>query len=120
MQEHVLSVVKDPSLVVHAIWTPILPTDRAITGEARARLTDPRVKHWWDATRWAQDGFRAPLHLPPGTPAWDVYLVYAPGVRWQRVAPPGPTFFMHQLRKLGPRGRLHGPALADAVRKAGR
>jgi hypothetical protein len=30
-------------------------------------------------------------------PAWDVYLVYAPGVRWEGDTPPTPTFWMHQL-----------------------
>jgi hypothetical protein len=30
--------------------------------------------------------------------AWDVYLLYAPGVKWTGEQPPAPTFWMHQLR----------------------
>ncbi len=29
--------------------------------------------------------------------AWDVYLLYAPGVKWIGDQPPMPTFWMHQL-----------------------
>ena len=29
--------------------------------------------------------------------AWDVYLVYKPGVKWEGPRPPRPTFWMHQL-----------------------
>lgn len=102
-------------MIVEAIWTPILPTDRGITVDARARLSDPRVRHWWDGDRWGQTAFRDPLRLPAGTPAWDVYLVYAPGVGWRGERPPAPTFWMHQLSKLGKKGQLHGPTLRDAV-----
>lgn len=118
MQRHVLSVLNDPTLVVDAIWTPILPSDHGITPECRTRLPDPRVRHWWDENRWARRAFREPLKLPERTPAWDVYLVYAPGVRWENKVPPPPTFFMHQLKVLGARGHLHGPTLKAAVERA--
>ncbi|SRR6266704_2869660 len=29
--------------------------------------------------------------------AWDVYLVYKPGIKWEGPQPPRPTFWMHQL-----------------------
>lgn len=112
-----LSKLKDPSLIVEAIWTPILPSDRGITSDARSRLPDRRVRHWWDRDRWGQTAFRAPLRLPAGTPAWDVYLVYVPGVRWAGEAPT-PEFWMHQLSKLGKKGQLHGPTLREAVRRS--
>lgn len=112
-----LSKLKDPSLIVEAIWTPILPTDLGITEEARSRLPDARVRHWWDRDRWGQTAFRTPLKLPAGTPAWDVYLIYAPGARWPGARPPVPTFWMHQLSKLGKKGQLHGPTLCEAVRR---
>jgi hypothetical protein len=31
--------------------------------------------------------------------AWDVYLVYERGVRWEGADPPAPSFWMHQLTK---------------------
>ena len=32
-----------------------------------------------------------------GTYAWDVWLVYKPGARWDETEPPKPDFAMHQL-----------------------
>lgn len=29
--------------------------------------------------------------------AWDVYCLYAPGIRWEEDAPPQPSIWMHQL-----------------------
>lgn len=29
--------------------------------------------------------------------AWDMYLVYNPGVIWKGSQPPKPTFYMHQM-----------------------
>lgn len=118
MQRHVVSALNDPSLAVDVIWTPVLRSDRGIPPDARKRLPDARVRHWWDRDRWAQQAFRDALKLPAGTPAWDVYLVYPPGTRWTGTAPPVPTFFMHQLRVLGEQGQLHGPTLKSAVAAA--
>ncbi len=36
------------------------------------------------------------LGLPSGQVAWDVYLVFPPGARWESQAPK-PTYWMHQL-----------------------
>ena len=30
-------------------------------------------------------------------PAWDVYLLYPAGIRWETEVPPSPAFWMHQL-----------------------
>ena len=32
-----------------------------------------------------------------GQPAWDIYMVYSPGVRWNGTNPPKPSYWMHQL-----------------------
>jgi hypothetical protein len=34
-----------------------------------------------------------------GSDAWDVYLLYGPGVRWDGDLPPRPDFWMHQLEE---------------------
>lgn len=30
-------------------------------------------------------------------PAWDVYLLFSTGIRWDTELPPSPAFWMHQL-----------------------
>ena len=60
--------------------------------------------------------FQAPINLTT-EPAWDVYLLYPPGVKWTD-GPPTPHFFMHQLGNRLPQGnRLSGDGLARRVRE---
>ncbi len=58
-------------------------------------LQDPRVAHWWDPDRQLGRLYTKALGL--GKMAWDVYLLYAPGVEWTGELPPQPSFWMHQL-----------------------
>ena len=58
-------------------------------------FTDDRVEHSWDPERRLGELLAKSLDLR-GV-AWDVYLLYAPGVTWSADGPPTPTFWMHQL-----------------------
>ena len=53
------------------------------------------VSHAWDPERYLGDLYSRTLGL--NSIAWDVYLLYPPGVRWDGENPPHPTFWMHQL-----------------------
>lgn len=60
----------------------------------------------WDARRAIGEAFSKTLQLK--CPAWDVYLLYQPGVRWTGAVPPMPSFWMHQLQpKRGADQKLH-------------
>jgi len=51
-------------------------------------------------------------------PAWDVYLVYGPGIQWTVSSPLEPTLFMHQLGgRLPADQRLDGPKLRDVIKE---
>jgi hypothetical protein len=54
-----------------------------------------RVEHAWDPDRRAGELFARMLGLR--RVAWDVYLLYAPGITWEGEEPPEPTSWMHQL-----------------------
>ena len=60
-----------------------------------ASFTDLSVTHGWDGERRLGHMFAAALGL--SSIAWDVYLLYSPGVRWNLDVPPTPDFWMHQL-----------------------
>lgn len=53
------------------------------------------VMQAWDSRRSVGEELQKTLKL--NTPAWDVYLVYEPGIRWEAETAPAPTFWMHQL-----------------------
>jgi copper chaperone len=80
------------------VWLPMLTGDDSEAAVRQAAtFTDPRLTEGWDGARAIGDLFARRLALR-GT-AWDVYLVYDRGVRWEGTEPPAPSFWMHQLRE---------------------
>ena len=53
------------------------------------------VSHAWDQERELGALYARRMNL--SAVAWDVYFLYAPGITWEGVEPPQPTFWMHQL-----------------------
>jgi hypothetical protein len=91
----IFEVWEDLPLHGLVIWVPMLPDDTAEAAEAEAAaFSDPRIEHFWDAERALANAFAGVLDLR--CPAWDVYLVYRPGVRWGDTPAP-PTSWMLQL-----------------------
>ena len=93
----VFRVTSDKNLVGFAAWVPVLGGKAASVKKAIKKAADPRMRHYWDAKGQLAKSFRGPLALQG--PAWDVYLIYPPGVRWKGSVPPSPTFWMHQLSR---------------------
>jgi len=116
IQTAVLEAIKDPSLRVYVAWVPVLPGDQSKTAqEACSLVPDERACHFWDAEGVLQRTFSCVLNLPSGCPAWDVYLAYPPGMRWEE-EPPGPPYWQHQLGGLAVAPQLDGETLAAHVR----
>lgn len=68
--------------------------DAAAARQARS-WSDGRVRHWWDGTREMSRLFAQTLGVQG--PAWDVYLLYRPGICWEAAVPPAPSYWTHQL-----------------------
>jgi mercuric ion transport protein len=81
-----------------AVWLPMKPKDSPQTAWLESeKLKDERVSvRGWDNERQIGNLFAKPLKL--STTAWDVYLVYASGIKWEGKQPPKPSYWMHQLR----------------------
>ena len=78
------------------VWLPMMAADDPDSAAVQAAsFRDARIGEAWDARRAGGALFARTLKLK-GT-AWDVYLLYARGVRWEGEDPPVPTFWMHQL-----------------------
>ena len=79
-------------------------------------LSDHRVVQRWSPDKSVGDHFSRTLALTGA--AWDVYLIYPPGVAWRSDALPAPAFWTHQLPASGgadPSLRLDPESLAQAV-----
>jgi hypothetical protein len=78
-------------MVVFAVWEPILPTDWSAPGtSARNRLSDRRVRQFWDPghmvtaviKRAETSGTLHPDCCVRKGFFWDLTAAYAPGTRW--------------------------------------
>lgn len=69
--------------------------DMKSADEEAASFAGLGTRHTWDGKRSLGELFAVTLGL--GSIAWDVYLLYAPGQRWEDDGPPSPAFWMHQL-----------------------
>lgn len=95
--QSVFTKFSDPQLRGFVVWLPMLSSDDKRSAEVQAgAFTDPRVTQRWDKNRDA--GVMLARTLKLNSSAWDVYLLYAPGVKWTGDAPPPPSFWMHQLK----------------------
>ena len=116
MHESVFKGIASERLKGYAVWEPILFTDNEGSArEAIAILPDARVRHYWIDGKGVGELFQAAIDLE-GEAAWDVYLVYPPGVEWNESVPPRPTSFMHQLWELPDDRRLNADTLAIRLR----
>jgi mercuric ion binding protein len=88
----------DARLRGFVVWLPMLPSDsKESAGAQAAGFVDGRLMQHWDGERASGNLVAKTLGLKGA--AWDVYLLYAPGVKWDGEQPPAPTFWMHQLRE---------------------
>jgi len=100
VRESVLESYPDADLWLAMIWVDMQAADssRSVALAAQA-FADARVQHFHDPSKRAGRAFAVSL-LPTGV-AWDVYLFYPPGARWEDY-PPRPLAWSHQLGRIDP------------------
>lgn len=106
MDQALFDRVADERLSGFAVWVPKVGGTGKDVPEATRVAQDGRLKHYWDEGGRLMAQYTATLKLPED--AWDIYMIYEPGVRWESERPPEPDFWMHQLgRPDAP--RVNGP-----------
>jgi hypothetical protein len=97
----VLQKFPSPRLQALLVWEPMREGDSPATAAEQAEMVrDARISQGWDGSRDVGELFGATLDLHEI--AWDVYLIYKPGITWEGQRPPHPTFWMHQLAGADP------------------
>lgn len=90
-----------PKLQAIFVWEPMRDGDNPASATQQAEtVEDLRISQGWDGSRNLGKLFGQTLGLHEI--AWDVYLVYKPGIKWEEPQPPHPTFWMHQLEGIDP------------------
>lgn len=103
-----------PGLRVFAVSSSQLGAEARHIANAIERMNDPRVRHYWDEEKRVGTAVM-PLLEGLDTPAWDVWLLYSPGVTWEDAGAPAPDWWEHQLNALWdrhPDRRLEAERLA--------
>ncbi|MBM3815016.1 MAG: hypothetical protein FJW20_25630 [Acidimicrobiia bacterium] len=91
----------DQRVKVFVVWEPILATDWMRPGKrALGRLTDPRVRQFWDPDHLAARQLARDAKEPQPKEEcctrdgilWDLVAVYPPGAHWGETIPPAVFF----------------------------
>jgi hypothetical protein len=78
------------------VWLKMMDTDLEPAAiESSNLVNDARSAHFYDPDLISGKAFAASMGSP-GEVAWDMYMFFAPGVRWGEQAPL-PTGYAHQL-----------------------
>lgn len=92
----VISPLDAKSVTAQIVWMPMVAGDQPkLAKQLSQSWQDPLVSHSWDSERVLGNEFQKVLSLT--RTAWDIYLIYKPGVVWEGTMPPKPTYWMHLL-----------------------
>jgi hypothetical protein len=93
----VLKKFSSPELQAILVWEPMRSDDSpTVATEQAEKVHDARIWQGWNGNKDVGNLFGKTLELH--ATAWDVYLLYKPGIKWEGREPPAPTFWMHQLQ----------------------
>src|SRR5258708_39130136 len=98
----ILKKFPSPKLKAILVWEPMRDGDNATSATQQAEtVQDIRISQGWDGGQNLGKVFGQTLDLHQI--AWEVYLVYKPGIKWEGPQRPRPTFWMHQLEGADPK-----------------
>jgi len=98
----VLEKFSSPRLQAILVWEPMREGDGPVIAAQQAdTIHDARIFQGWNKNRSVGKLFGETLGLHEI--AWDVYLIYKPGIKWEGRQPPSPSFWMHQLQSADPK-----------------
>ncbi len=106
-----------PNLRTLIAHVPTLGARETDVPEAAALITGGNTTHYWEESGIVGRLFEKPLGID-GVYAWDVWLAYKPGVRWEETEPPKPDLAMQQLNAKQARDvmpRLDSKRFAEVV-----
>ena len=98
MQKNVLDEIDTDQLLIHVVWTPVLPgDDRKSVDKAQQIFPDKRVKQYWDGDQSLGKTYGKVVELPrERSLAWDVYFAFDRKSEWKEKVPK-PDDWAHQL-----------------------
>jgi hypothetical protein len=110
----VASLQNDPRIHTFVVYVPTLGAEEKHVAAAVPLMQGPRIGHYWDEEGNSGLEFQQALGIPMY--AWDVWMMYEPGQRWEPgSAPPAPVFWQHQLPGLPENQRFDAGDFARVI-----
>ena len=120
IRDEVMKEIPDGRLRLFVIWEPILPKDGVDALEDSSEMVKDewRALQFWDPNAESGKRIKKLLDLKIVNPAWDIYMLYAPGVKWENNTAPTPSYWMHQITFMpgGADERRYGALRLDTKR----
>lgn len=88
------------NLSVFVISSTQLGAREKDTRNAIKLMSGSRVRHYWDGDQRVGLAIQALIH-GMDDPAWDFWMLFAPGVSWPKEETPMPDWWEHNLWALG-------------------
>ncbi len=79
MQENILEANPEAEIDIYVVWEPTLGARRNHADDATELISDPRVRHYWNADFIVGEFFK---DHDFGRTAWDIYFLYGPDAEW--------------------------------------
>ena len=84
------------NLSVHVVWSSQTGAKAKHVAGGAELMQDAKASHYWDPNKRVGTAFQKHI-ANMNSPAWDVWMLFAPEVTWERRTPPAPTWWEHQL-----------------------
>ena len=87
-------------VAVYVVWSSQVRGRERNVAKAAGVIPDRRALHFWDGDKLVGKAFQPLLGTPDE--AWDVWMLFDKGARWEGAAPPRPAWWEHQLYGMPP------------------
>jgi hypothetical protein len=102
-------------VAVYVVWSSQVGGKERNVAKAATLVSDRRARHYWDEDQRVGKAFQPILKTPEA--AWDVWMLFDRGVRWEGESPPRPAWWEHQLYQMPPDRLLDAGRFARKARE---
>ena len=119
VSRYVMKTIDDPRLRLYVVWGPMEEADtEADARKVTVNAPDPRAVHFWTDDDVLAEAWAKTLGVVDDEAAYDTYMIFPPGARWDESDPPSPAYFMWiEKSGLPKETKFNGIVFAEQVRR---
>lgn len=118
VSRYVMKAIDDPRIRLYVVWGPMEEEDtEAHARKATVNAPDPRATHFWTDDDVLADTWAQVLGVVDDEAAYDTYMIFPPGARWEDKPPVPPYFMWIEKQGLPKETKFNGIRFAEQVRR---